>query len=82
MENGLNFGKAIEAAKAGKRVRAGWNGAGMFAYIVPASQYPAITGVAKKYWEKETLYLIAHIGLLKLLKRRSNLGSFWKRFSR
>jgi hypothetical protein len=39
MENGLNFGKAIEAAKAGKRVaRAGWNGAGMFAYIVPASQ--------------------------------------------
>jgi hypothetical protein len=29
MENGLNFGKAIEAAKAGKRVaRAGWNGAG------------------------------------------------------
>jgi hypothetical protein len=27
--------------------RAGWNGAGMFAYIVPASQYPAITGAAK-----------------------------------
>jgi hypothetical protein len=51
-----------------KRVaRAGWNGAGMFAYIVPASQYP-ITGVAKEYWE-ETLYLIAHIGLLKLLKK-------------
>jgi hypothetical protein len=62
MENGLNFGKAIEAAKAGKRVaRAGWNGAGMFAYIVPASQYPAITGVAKDIGEKETLYLIAHI---------------------
>jgi hypothetical protein len=32
------------------------------AYIVPASQYPAITGVAKEYWEKETLYLIAHMG--------------------
>jgi hypothetical protein len=47
--------------------RAGWNGAGMFAYIVPASQYPA-TGVAKNIGEKETLYLIAHIGLLKLLK--------------
>jgi hypothetical protein len=28
-----------------KVARAGWNGAGMFAYIVPASQYPAITGV-------------------------------------
>jgi hypothetical protein len=81
MENGLNFGKAIEAAKAGKRVaRAGWNGAGMFAYIVPASQYPAITGVAKDIGEKETLYLIAHIG--NCSRRRSNLGSFWKRFSR
>jgi hypothetical protein len=32
--------------------RAGWNGAGMFAYIVPASQYPAITGVAKNIGEK------------------------------
>jgi hypothetical protein len=42
--------------------------AGMFAYIVPASQYPAITGVAKNIGEKETLYLIAHIGL-KLLKK-------------
>jgi hypothetical protein len=60
--------------------RAGWNGAGMFAYIVPASQYPAITGAAKEYWEKETLYLIAHI-LLNCSRRRSNLGSFWKRFS-
>jgi hypothetical protein len=49
--------------------RAGWNGAGMFAYIVPASQYPAITGVAKEYWGEGTLYLIAHIGLLKLLKK-------------
>jgi hypothetical protein len=35
--------------------RAGWNGAGMFAYIVPASQYPAITGVAKEYWGEGNL---------------------------
>jgi hypothetical protein len=51
-----------------KEWQTGWNGAGMFAYIVPASQYPAITGVAKNIGEKETLYLIAH-GLLKLLKK-------------
>jgi hypothetical protein len=63
-----------------RQARAGWNGAGMFAYIVPASQYPAITGVAKNIGEKETL-LIAHIGLLNCSRRRSNLGSFWKRFS-
>jgi hypothetical protein len=37
-------------------------------HIVPASQYPAITGVQKNIGE-ETLYLIAHIGLLKLLKK-------------
>ncbi len=32
----MNFGQATEAAKAGKKVaRKGWNGSGMFAYIVP-----------------------------------------------
>lgn len=46
-----NFGEAIEAAKQGKKVaRLGWNGSGMFAYIVPANSYPAQTGVAKEYW--------------------------------
>ena len=47
----LNFGQAIEAAKQGKKVaREGWNGSGMFAYIVPANSYPAQTGAAKSYW--------------------------------
>ena len=33
---GLPFGLAVEAMKQGKRVaRAGWNGAGMFVYLVP-----------------------------------------------
>jgi hypothetical protein len=59
MENGLNFEKPLRLLRQAKE-RGGWNGAGMFAYIVPASQYA--TGVAKEYWEKETLYLIAHIG--------------------
>jgi hypothetical protein len=63
MENGLNFGKAIEAAKAGKRVaRAGWNGAGMFAYIVPASQYPAITGVQKNIGRRKLCTLSRILG--------------------
>ena len=45
------FGMAIEAAKHGKKIaRVGWNGQGMFAYIVPANSYPAQTGVAKEYW--------------------------------
>jgi len=36
----LSFGGAVAAAKTGCKVaRAGWNGAGMFAYIVPANKY-------------------------------------------
>ncbi len=43
------FGEAIIAAKAGKRVaRTGWNGIGMYAYVVPANSYPATTEIAKK----------------------------------
>ena len=46
--NNLNFGQAIEAAKQGKKVaRVGWNGQGMYAYIVPANTYPAQTEVAR-----------------------------------
>lgn len=52
----LNFGQAIEAAKQGKRVaRKGWNGAGMFAYIVPAASYPAQTGAAKEHFGENAL---------------------------
>ena len=48
---GMTFGAAIEALKAGKRVaRAGWNGKGMFVYLVPASSYPAQTGAAKAHF--------------------------------
>ncbi len=44
----MNFGMATEAAKRGFRVaRRGWNGADMFAYIVPANIYPAQTDMIK-----------------------------------
>jgi hypothetical protein len=44
----VTFGQAIEAAKSGKKVsRSGWNGANMYAYIVPAASYPAQTDVAR-----------------------------------
>lgn len=40
--DGMTFGMALEALKAGERVaRAGWNGKGMFLYYVPAAAYPA-----------------------------------------
>lgn len=53
---GLTFGQAIEAAKLGKPIcRKGWNGAGMFAYIVPGAFYPAQTGVAKDYFGEKAM---------------------------
>lgn len=43
----FDFGEAIRRLKAGDRVaRAGWNGKGMFAYLVPAASYPVQTGAA------------------------------------
>lgn len=48
VEAGLNFGQAIEALKAGKKVaQKGWNGKGMFVYHVPAESYPPATEVMK-----------------------------------
>lgn len=38
----FDFGSGIYLMQKGKRVmRAGWNGKGMFVYIVPAASYPA-----------------------------------------
>jgi hypothetical protein len=51
-----SFGSAIEAAKEGYKVaRIGWNGSGMFAYIVSANSYPAQTGVAKEYFGENAM---------------------------
>ena len=48
---GLTFGTALTALKTGQRVaRAGWNGKGMFVYLVPANSYPAQTGAAKAFF--------------------------------
>lgn len=49
--SGMTFGHALEALKQGKCVaRTGWNGKGMFAYLVPANSYPAQTGAAKAHF--------------------------------
>lgn len=47
----MTFGDAIVLLKLGHRVaRAGWNGKGMFVYMVPAASYPAQTGAAKAHF--------------------------------
>jgi len=36
----MNFGKALEAVKEGERVaRSGWNGKGIFIFLVPGSKF-------------------------------------------
>lgn len=42
VDEGMTFGGAIHMLKRGCRVaRKGWNGKGMFVYLVPAAKYPA-----------------------------------------
>lgn len=46
----MKFGPALNLMEAGHRVaRAGWNGKGMFIYLVPAASYPAQRGAAKRW---------------------------------
>jgi len=52
LEN-ATFGQALDALKAGKRVsRAGWNGKGMFLFLVPGSSFevsrPPLMGIYPK----------------------------------
>lgn len=45
----MKFGEALVFLEAGHSVcRTGWNGEGMFLYLVPANNYPAETDVAKQ----------------------------------
>jgi len=52
----MNFGQALEALKDGMRVsRSGWNGKGMFVYLVPANRYIATTAVARQHFGEDAL---------------------------
>lgn len=52
----LCFAGALAWLKSGARVaRAGWNGKGMFAYMVPPASYPVQTGAAKAHFGEGSL---------------------------
>lgn len=47
----MDFGDALRALRTGYRLaRSGWNGKGMFIYLVPAGNYFPTTSVAKAYF--------------------------------
>jgi hypothetical protein len=51
-----DFGGALAALKDGHRVaRVGWNGKGMFAYMVPPASYLVQTGAAKAHFGEGSL---------------------------
>jgi hypothetical protein len=53
MNKNLNFGQAIEALKQGKKVsREGWNGKGMYIWLLPATVVP-------REWVKDEQFLEA-----------------------
>jgi hypothetical protein len=52
----MTFGDAVHMLKLGKKVaRFGWNGKGMFVYLVPAASYPVQTGAAKSHFGEGAL---------------------------
>lgn len=52
----MDFGKALELLNSGQAVtREGWNGKGMFLYLVPPGAYPARTDVAKTHFGETAL---------------------------
>lgn len=61
----MDFGDAIRALKEGKKVsRAGWNGKGMFIFLVPGSMFkvnrPPLLGI---YEENTEINYHAHIDM-------------------
>ena len=61
----MKFGKALEALEDGKKVaRQGWNGKGMFLFLVPSSTFqvnrPPLLGI---YSEGTTINYHAHIDM-------------------
>lgn len=61
----MNFGQALEALKDGKKVsRDGWNGKGMFVFLVPGSEFkvnrPPLLGI---YTEGTDIKYHAHIDM-------------------
>ena len=52
----MDFGRALDALRCGRAVqREGWNGAGMFLYLVGKGDYPAASKIAKDYWGEDAL---------------------------
>lgn len=60
----LGFGQALELMRRGYAIaRAGWNGKGLFVYLVPANAYPATTGVARAFFNEKPVPYNAYMAI-------------------
>lgn len=61
----LNFGQAVHAAKQGKKIaRSGWNGKGMFAFLVQGSAFQVNRPPLNEFYEEGTTVIYRpHIDL-------------------
>lgn len=63
----MDFGKAIEALKQGKKVaRKGWNGKGMFLVLQPGSEVKGLdmrNYLAREYYSNSLVKIAPHIDL-------------------
>lgn len=63
----MDFGKAIEALKQGKKVaRKGWNGKGMFLVLQPGSEVNGIemrNPIARNYYDMKRVKIAPYIDL-------------------
>lgn len=60
----MNFGDALQLLKDGQKIaRFGWNGKGMFVYLVPANSYPPSTQAAKDYYKGELVPYNAYFAI-------------------
>lgn len=58
----MNFGEMLEKLKAGQAcARTGWNGKGMFIYLVQAGKYEPTSNVAIGHFEGELVPYQAYI---------------------
>lgn len=78
-QQNLNFGDAIAALKAGKKVaRQGWNGKGMYLWLLPATS-------VKKEWVKDPMLLsvfgdrdeLPYLGSIRMLTATGEVLTGW-----
>lgn len=64
LTSGVPFGLAMEALKLGKAIaRTGWNGHGMFVYLVAANAYPATSRIAQAHFGDQLVPYNAYMAL-------------------